>query len=154
MDALRQNAEGPLTFLCATIGSGVRLCADRNLDTRFNGDDCAASAPAAFAVAPEVPDLTCDRSHGTTLAWSDQAALPGPGIVYDIPSGDLSDLSNRGLAAAATCLAGGLGGATFTDTRLDPAVDRGWFSLVRGRNGCGAAIFGGDGSTDTLACVP
>jgi DNA-binding beta-propeller fold protein YncE len=151
---LRQNAEGPITFLCATIGSGVRLGTDRDLDTRFNGDDCAPSDPTTFAVAPEIPDLTVDMSSGTTLSWSDQSALSGSGIVYDVASGDLSDLFNGGLAAAATCLSGGLGVTTFTDTRPDPPVGRGWFYLVRGRNACGAATFGGDGGADALACSP
>jgi DNA-binding beta-propeller fold protein YncE len=150
---LRQNAEGPLTFTCATIDSGVRLGADRDLDTHFNGDDCAPSDPAAFAVAPEIPDLDVAMAPGATLSWSDQSALSGPGIVYDVAAGDLTDLANGGLAAATTCLAGGGGITTFGDTLPDPPVGTGWFYLVRGRNACGAATFGGDGSADGLVCA-
>jgi hypothetical protein len=151
---LRENAEGPLTFLCATIGSGVRLGGDRDLDTHLNGDDCAPSDPAAFAVAPEIQDLAVVTTPSTALSWGDQSSLSGPGIVYEVTSGDLADLMNGGLAGAATCLAGGLGSPTYADTRPDPPVGRGWFYLVRGRNACGAATFGGDGGADTLACGP
>ena len=37
--ALRQNAGGALTFLCATVGSGVRLGADLDEDGLLNGDE-------------------------------------------------------------------------------------------------------------------
>jgi DNA-binding beta-propeller fold protein YncE/mono/diheme cytochrome c family protein len=44
--ALRQNAGGPLTFLCATIGSGVRLGADRDEDALLNGDEISRETDA------------------------------------------------------------------------------------------------------------
>jgi YVTN family beta-propeller protein len=37
--ALRQDAGGPLSFLCATIGSGARLGGDRDEDALLNGDE-------------------------------------------------------------------------------------------------------------------
>jgi hypothetical protein len=151
---LRANAEGPLTFLCATIGSGVRLGGDRDLDTHLNGDDCAPSDPAVFGVAPEIQDLAVATTPATTLSWGDQSSSSGPGIAYEVSTGDLADLANGGLAGAAGCLAGGLGVTAFTDSRPDPAEGHGWFYLVRGRNVCGAATFGGDGGADALACAP
>jgi YVTN family beta-propeller protein len=151
---LRQGAEGPISFLCATIGSGLRLGGDRDLDQRLNGDDCAPSDPAAFALAPEIGDLGVGLAPGTTLTWSDQSAQSGPGIVYDLAFGDLATLAQSGLAAAAGCLTGGLGAPTFADTLPDPPVGAGWFYLARGRNACGSASFGGDGGADTLTCGP
>ncbi len=42
--ALRQAAAGPVSFLCPTLGSGVRLGADRDEDGHLNGDDCRPAA--------------------------------------------------------------------------------------------------------------
>jgi hypothetical protein len=149
---LRTNAEGPLTFLCATLGSGIRLGADRDLDARLNGDDCAPSDPGSFAVVTETTDLDLSQGAVTHLAWSDQSAATGAGIVYDVVTGDLDALRIGGVAFASSCLAGDLTAAAFDDLRPDPAPGSGYFYVVRGRNACGAATFGLDGSADTLVC--
>jgi DNA-binding beta-propeller fold protein YncE len=149
---LRLNAEGPLTFLCATIGSGVRLGADRDLDNRLNGDDCAPADPGSFAVASESTDLDLLATPLTSMSWGDQSAATGAGIVYDVGGGNIADLMTGGVASAA-CLAGGLGAPAFDDVRPDPPVGEGYFYLVRGRNACGAATFGSDGGADGLVCA-
>jgi len=149
---LRANAEGPLTFLCATIGSGVRLGGDRDLDTHLNGEDCAPGDAGSFAPVPETDDLAMTASPFTSLAWSDQAGASGAGIVYDVASGNLDDLRTGGTVFATACLAGGLPAAAYDDIRPDPAQGTAYFYLVRGRNACGAATFGMDGGADALAC--
>lgn len=53
---LRELATGPITFLCATIGSGPRLGGNRDEDPALNGDDCAPADPLSFPGAPEICD--------------------------------------------------------------------------------------------------
>jgi len=149
---LRQNAAGPLTFLCATIGSGVRLGADRDLDTRLNGEDCAPGDAGSFAVAPETADLAVSTTPATSLAWGDQSALAGPAIVYDVVGGDVDDARGGGLVTVA-CLAGSLAAPAYVDALPDPPEGKAFFYLIRGRNACGAATFGGDGGADGLVCA-
>jgi YVTN family beta-propeller protein len=150
---LRANAEGPLTFLCATIGSGTRLGGDRDVDAHLNGDDCAPGDPGAFASVAETADLTLSGTVQTSLAWGDQAGVTGPGIGYDVASGNVDALRTGGSASATSCLAGGLTAAAYDDTRPDPPPGSAYFYLVRGRNSCGAATFGLDGGADTLTCA-
>jgi hypothetical protein len=149
---LRQNAEGPLTFLCATVGSGIRLGADRDLDTGLNGDDCAPADAGAFATVPEATDLDLSATPVVSLAWSDQSPQTGAGIVYDVAGGDIDDLVSGGVALAAACLAGDIGTPSFADARPDPPPGKAHFYLIRGRNACGAATFGADGGADGLVC--
>jgi YVTN family beta-propeller protein len=149
---LRQSAEGSITFLCATIGSGVRLGADRDLDTYLNGDDCAPGDAGAYAVAAETTDLAVSSTPATSLSWGDASVQAGPAILYDVAGGDIDDLHAGGLATATSCLAGGLSATAYVDALPDPLIGKGWFYLVRARNACGAATFGGDGGADGLVC--
>jgi len=148
---LRQNAAGPVTFLCATLGSGVRLGADRDLDGALNGDDCAPGDPTAFAKPGEVGNLSVGPAVPTTVTWDDQSALTGPGVRYDVAAGRLSALQISGLQAAMSCLAGGLLGATYSDARSDPPPGDGYFYLTRADDVCGNGTFG-SASVDALTC--
>ena len=79
--------------------------------------------------------------------------MSGPGILYDVASGDVDALRSGGTAFTTSCLAGGLPIALYDDTRPDPPPGTAWFYLVRGRrNSCGAATFGQDGGADALVC--
>lgn len=148
---LRQSAGGPVTFLCATIGSGIRLGADRDLDTHLNGDDCAAGDAGSFASASEATNLAVSAPPGTSLSWADQAAAAGAGILYDVAGGDV-DALHSGVGTAAACVAGGLAAPAYTDGRPDPPPGKATFYLSRGRNACGAATFGAGGGADGLNC--
>ncbi len=53
---LREQATGPVSFLCATIGSGPRLGGNRDEDPALNGDDCAPDDPEIFPGAVEICD--------------------------------------------------------------------------------------------------
>ncbi len=155
---LRRDAEGPLSFLCGTIGSGPRLGGDRDLDTFLNGDDCGPGDPTAWAPAAEVTALTAAPAESgaasapTHLAWDAQAPGTGPGVRYDVAAGTVSVLRSSGLASAA-CLAGDLELPSYDDARGDPAPGDGFFYLVRAENSCATATFGPSrASLDALSC--
>jgi len=152
--ALRQGAAGPLTFLCATIGSGVRLGADRDLDGHLNGEDCSPGDALAPYLAPvEVAGLSVGSAIPAHLSWSDQPAGTGPGLVYDLAGGGLVALHASGLGPASSCLAPNLTTTAYDDTRADPPAGDGYFYLARGRNSCGAGSFGpGTQGLDPLVC--
>ena len=153
---LRQNAAGPVTFLCATLGSGIRLGADRDLDGHLNGEDCSPGDPVAPYRSPlEVTGVTIDSSTPTHLAWSDEPTGTGPGLVYDVAGGGLSALHAAGLGASTACLAGGLAAPAYDDARLNPPAGDGYFYLARGKNSCASGPFGAaPQAIDALACSP
>ena len=152
--ALRQNATGPVTFLCGTIGSGVRLGADRDLDGHLNGEDCSPGDAAAPYLAPvEVDGLTVSAATPTHLAWSDEPQGTGPGLVYDLAGGGLVALHVSGPGPATSCLSSGLTSSSDDDARANPAVGDGYFYLTRGRNSCAAGPFGSvPQAIDALTC--
>ena len=150
---LRRDAEGPLTLLCGTIGSGPRLGGDRDLDTFLNADDCGPADPTAWEAAGPVTNLAAAGGAPTRLAWDAQAAGIGPGVRYDVAGGTLSVLRASGLSSTA-CLAGDLQPAAYDDLRGDPAPGDGYFYLVRGENSCASGGFGpGREALDPLDCT-
>jgi hypothetical protein len=151
--ALRQGAGSPLTFLCATLGSGVRLGGDLDEDTVLNGNDCAAADGGAFALPVAVSGVTASGGAPTQLAWASQSGSTGPGLRYDIAGGLLSQLRASGLVAATSCLAPDVGTTTFSDSRPHPASGDGYYYLLRAENACGGGGFGtGRAALDSLAC--
>jgi DNA-binding beta-propeller fold protein YncE/mono/diheme cytochrome c family protein len=152
--ALRQGATGPVTFLCATIGSGVRLGVDRDLDGHLNGEDCSpGDAAAPFLMPLEVAGLTVSAATPTHLAWSDEPSGTGPGLVYDLAGGGLAALHASGPGPSTSCLASDLASASYDDGRANPAVGDGYFYLTRGRNSCAAGPFGPvPQGIDSLTC--
>jgi YVTN family beta-propeller protein len=152
-DTLRRAAEGPLTFLCATLGSGVRLGADRDEDLHLNGEDCNSADATAFGRPTEVSNLAVAGEAPSILTWDDQVALTGPGVRYEVAGGSLSNLRTVGLQASTSCLAGGLQAPAYGDGRGDPAVGEGYYYLTRASSSCGSGGFGpGRESIEPLAC--
>ena len=140
---LRAGASGPITFLCATIGSGVRLGADRDGDALLNGDDCADGDPELSTTPDQVAGV--EASGGApTIVWSGQGGGPpiGSEIVYDAVGGDIATLRASGLAAATGCLAGGLTATSYSDPRGDPPVGMIRYYMIGALNGCGTGGFG------------
>ena len=151
--ALRSGATGPITFLCAPPGEGIRLGADLDEDVRLNGDDCAPADGGAWAPAAEATNLVVGGGAPTHLSWDSQASAIGPGVVYQAVGGDLDALHASGLAAATGCLSGDLTANGYDDTRPDPAAGEGYFYLVRAMNSCASGGFGaGRDSLNALAC--
>ncbi len=148
---LRTQAQSPVSFLCAPIGSGVRLGGDRDEDGVLNGDDCAAADPGSWSPVTEVQGLAVAGGPSAQISWTPQAGA-GPGVVYDLMGGSANALRTGGLGTQ-SCLAAGLGEASHTDSGPLPAPDDAWTYLARARNGCGAGGYGaGRGALDALAC--
>jgi DNA-binding beta-propeller fold protein YncE len=149
---LRESADGPITFLCATIGSGVRLGGDRDEDAVLDGDDCNPADAEAWSPAAQVAGLVVSAGS-PALAWTDQSPVTGPGVRYDVAAGSVLDLRVLGLAPATACLIGDLADAFADDPGLAPAVGDGRYYLVRARNSCASPGFGpGRESLAALAC--
>jgi len=152
-DDLRTDADGPITFLCAPVGSGTRLGGDRDEDATLNGDDCNPADPDAWSAAMEISNLVVADGAPTTLTWDEQASATGPGVRYDVAGGLLSALRGAGLEAATSCLTGDLSAASHDDPRPDPASKDAHYYLVRARNSCASPGFGpGRSVLDDLAC--
>jgi len=152
--ALRQGAFGPFSFLCATIGSGVRLGADRDEDGVYNGSDLAPNDPcnASPPLPTEATNLTVNRS-APLLVWADQSAQGGPTTRYDVASGSFQGLRSLGLGAATSCLASDLTQPSYNDPRPNPAVGSGYYYLVRVENSCGSGVWGPDRAVlQSLSC--
>ncbi len=150
---LRQSATSAITFLCATLGSGLRLGGDLDEDTVLNGNDCAAADGGSFAMPTVVAGVSVSGASPTQLAWASQAATVGSGVRYDVAGGRLSQLRASGLVAATSCLAPDLATASFSDARPQPSSGDGYFYLLRAENGCGSGGFGpGRAALDPLGC--
>ena len=150
---LRTNAQGPITFLCATIGSGVRLGGDRDEDGTLNGSDCAPGDAGARSLPVEAAGFALSGKSPTSLTWTEQASATGPGILYDVVGGTISVLRSSGLSAATSCVGSALTVPSFSDSRPAPGPGACFYYLVRARNACGTGGFGaGRSALDTLAC--
>lgn len=148
--ALRENAQSPVTFTCATLGSGARLGGDRDEDAVPNGDDCAAADDTTWALPSTVSGVTLDGAG--ILSWNDQGPSSGPSMRYDVLGGTLSQLHSIGLAATA-CIEGEIPTPSYDDPAADPPPGDGVYYLVRAGNACGVAGLGpGRESLDGLLC--
>jgi YVTN family beta-propeller protein len=149
---LRTQAIGPLTFTCATLGSGVRLGADRDEDGVFNGSDCAPADATAWEAPGLVTGVLVDAaSH---VAWDALPSHDGQAVVYDVAGGLLSSLPSSGFDGAG-CLSGALSSPAWLDPRANPPVGNGTYYLVRARKACGTGSFGAASKVpDALVCAP
>ena len=87
------------------------------------------------------------------LNWASQSTATGPGVVYDVAGGLLSQLRLSGLSAATSCVGSNLASPTYSDARALPASGDGYFYVVRAKNACGSGSFGpGRAGIDGLAC--
>jgi hypothetical protein len=150
---LRSEAQGPVTFLCATPGSGVRLGADLDEDGHLNASDCAPADALAWALPGEVTGDLVGGGSPTHLSWDTQASPDAQPVTYEIAGGGLQALRGAGVGVAG-CLAGGLVSPAYDDTRPDPPASDGYFYLLQARKACGAGGYGpGRGALDTLVCI-
>ena len=153
--ALRTGAAGPVTFLCVPLGEGIRQGADLDEDQFLNGDDCNLADSGAWADPAEVTNLSLSSGAPTQLGWDEQATATGPGVNYEVVGGLLTGLRSAGLAAATSCLAGGLVANAYDDARPIPPIGDGYYYLTRARNSCAEGGFGpGRGTLGVLSCAP
>ncbi len=120
-----------------------------------NNADCDLRDASVFAIPGEAGPVTAAAGTGssTVLAWPSLAGGAGPGTVYDVARGALSDLAAQGDTSGSTALTCGLAATTVSDPGL-PAAGDGFYYLVRGTNGCGAGSWGTDsGDLDRSAPV-
>ena len=149
---LRASAGGPLTFTCATLGSGIRLGADRDEDGVPNGSDFCPGEPAVSQAPGLVSGVLVDAA--SNLIWDPLASPDGAAIAYEVAGGSLLALPAGGFSGAG-CLAGGLLSTAWSDTRANPPPGDGFYYLVRGVKSCGAGSFGpGLAGPDALRCSP
>ena len=113
---------------------------DSHVDALCGGDDCIDTDPLVWFPPAEVSGLVLSTSSPADPSWSDQGLLVGPGTLYDLVSGDLTETPGIGFSSA-TCLQSG-GGNSYSDTRLDPSVGNGFWYLARARNSCGTGTYG------------
>jgi YVTN family beta-propeller protein len=147
--ALRQEADGPITFLCVTLDGGSRLGGDADLDAFLDGDDCLPGDPAIWA-APG-PDQTVGFESPVRLLLGFDPDT-GASTLFDLASGLLSVLRLDGGVEGAACLAGDVAGTTYDDLRVPPSGD-GFYYLIRGANACGVGGYGtGREVLDSLSC--
>jgi len=112
-----------------------------NLDGDLAGDacDCAPSDAGAWSPPQLVSDLRW--TGAATLAWDDESSAVGPGVRYDLASGDLDQLRASGGFAGGVCVASQVGAASATDARV-PGPAAGFWYLARARNVCGIGSYG------------
>jgi len=103
--------------------------------------DCNDSDPGAKAIPAAVAALRLSGG-GTVLSWTSQSASAGSGTVYDVVTGAVSELRADGSFARAVCLASGVVGTGYLETRTSPGPDEGIYYLVRAANGCGLGTLG------------
>jgi hypothetical protein len=80
-----------------------------------------------------------DGHESTTLTWTGM----GGGDVYDIAWSTVSELQAHGTATAA-CLENDLATPSYVDGQADPAVDEGYYFLIRAQSACGSGSYGVD----------
>ncbi|MCI0410138.1 MAG: hypothetical protein L0191_16540 [Acidobacteria bacterium] len=109
--------------------------------------DCFPSDPGTFAAPPEALGLSVTDAGGgaVTISWASLDPVVGPGAIYDVLSGAISQLiSDRGYTRA-SCLANTLTDTPFTDSLPGPPPGQATYYLVRGRNACGLGTYGDSG---------
>ncbi|HYV20007.1 MAG TPA: hypothetical protein VFC25_13365 [Verrucomicrobiae bacterium] len=117
----------------------LKVIADLDGDGVSNLVDCAPADASAWAVPAEVTNVVF-ATNNQTVSWNSLATQAGPGTIYDLMRGLISQLP-VGDKPAETCLAPDSGSTQFVDNAT-PAVGAGFYYLVRGSNVCGVGNYG------------
>lgn len=116
---------------------------DRDGDTVGAAEDCNDTDASAWAIPTIVAGVAVEIvSTVTRLFWGGQSETAGPGTVYDVVSGSLSELRGSGGYNGATCLAADIPNPVFDDPRADGAAGAGVYYLMRAGNVCGSKGYG------------
>jgi hypothetical protein len=122
-------------------GDGQADCVDPDDDGDgvVDENDCAPWDDSKAAGAPM--EIVTVRWTGppATLEWASQ----GPGVVYDVIDGSLTDLLADGNVSQASCLAENLVRASYRDVRFAPSPGAGRYYLIRPeKTSCGTGTYG------------
>ncbi len=108
--------------------------------------DCAPASAAEWKVPKDVTGVMVGPSvlgpDHVALSWDSLAASAGPGTVYDLLTGPLSDLAADGGYVSLSCLAGDHAGTAADPVQSPPPLPDGWWYLVRAENACGLGTWG------------
>jgi len=150
---LRQDASGPITFLCSPPGSGTRMGSDRDEDGQLNAADCSDADPLHAASPAEVAGLLVSNAS-PLLSWDDQSGLAGYTVYYEVVGGLAGTLRSTGLAASTSCVSGPIADPEFNDPRPNPPAKSIYYYLVRARTPECAGSYGpGRTAIEPLTCV-
>ena len=119
--------------------AAVHFGPDADLDGIADPCDCAPADPGSYDAPGEAGPL--DVLDAATVLWGSMSHAAGPGTVYDLVRGAVSDLRSSGSIATAACVAAGTAATSFTET-LTPAAGDGYYYVVRARNACGSGGWG------------
>jgi len=120
-------------------GAGDACDPDDDNDGVADLTDCAPHDPFLSSPPAEIAGVSLTKQALTSLAWSVPA---GGASAYDVVGGSIALLRVNGSALDASCLENDVSGASWSDTRPDPAQGEGYYYLVRGANLCGAGNYG------------
>jgi hypothetical protein len=118
-----------------------------------DAEDCAPLDDSASALPQEAQNLTLTDNGSTQLSWTDMA----PAFVYDIAGGLMSELMSEAGTTSAGCLINDVDTSDWSDPRDDPAVEDGYYYMIRAQNVCGAGPYGfetGGGERQPAAACP
>ena len=139
-------------------GLGDACDPDDDNDGRGNGNDCAPLNATVWSVPDNLP-IQITFVDADTLTWTSIAFDTGPGTVYDVVRGPISDL--HGGQPAGQELAGMIcrfnnasdtPAPVIVDTDLPPLGD-GYFYFIRGDNVCGMGSYGQDSTGNERVVV-
>ncbi|MCI0658332.1 MAG: hypothetical protein L0170_14870, partial [Acidobacteria bacterium] len=134
-------------------GPPADLDGDGHVDAQCGGTDCLDTNPSVWHSPFEVTNLGANPGNPANFFWDSQNIQAGPGTVFDLSSGKLTDLHGLGFSLS-TCLQGA-GGNSYADTRPDPPVGEGYWYLTRPTNSCGVGTFGSsERDSGITVCTP
>ena len=126
---------------------------DTHADAQCGGDDCNDSDGTVWSAPAEVTGVQMTADIPPAMDWSSQAALAGPGTMYDPVSGTLPSPLGGTDFGSAVCLAPA-GGPPFVDSRPDPDIGTAYWYLVRARNTCATGTYGTPGRDTAIPPCP
>lgn len=136
-----------LAGIC-TAGPLLDADGDGHVAAACGGNDCNDADASVLSAPAEVSNLLVLTANPSNLSWNSQAITAGPATFFELVSGSL--LTSGIAFSPADCLQKSTA-VIFSDVRPAPAIGRGIWYLVRGRNSCGTGSFG---STLRDASIP
>jgi hypothetical protein len=130
----------------------LKTIADLDGDGVSNLVDCAPNDASAWSLPAEVSGVVFGTNN-QTISWTSLTTQAGPGTIYDLMRGLISQLPTGGKPAE-TCLAPDSGSVQFVETAT-PAIGTGFYYLARGSNVCGVGTYGttsGGAPRNTAVC--